>query len=39
MARLRFIKAPSVTWIALGIGLLCFAFYLVKDLAKESETW
>lgn len=30
MARLRFIKAPSVTWIALGIGLLCFAFYLVK---------
>jgi hydrogenase-4 component C len=30
MARLRFIKAPSVTWIALGIGVLCFAFYLVK---------
>ena len=30
MARLRFIKAPAVTWIALGIGLLCFAFYLVK---------
>ncbi len=30
MARLRFIKAPSVTWIALGIGLLSFAFYLVK---------
>jgi len=30
MARLRFIKAPSVTWIALGIGLLCFAFYLVR---------
>ena len=30
MARLRFIKAPSVTWIALGVGLLCFAFYLVK---------
>lgn len=30
MARLRFIKTPSVTWIALGIGLLCFAFYLVK---------
>jgi hydrogenase-4 component C len=29
MARVRFIKAPSVTWIALGIGLLCFAFYLV----------
>ena len=30
MARVRFIKAPTVTWIALGIGLLCFAFYLVK---------
>ena len=30
MARLRFIKAPSVTWIALGVGLLCFAFYLVR---------
>jgi hydrogenase-4 component C len=30
MARLRFIKAPSVTWIALATGLLCFAFYLVK---------
>lgn len=30
MARLRFIKAPSVTWIALGTGLLCFAFYLVR---------
>ncbi len=30
MARVRFIKAPSVTWIALGVGLLCFAFYLVK---------
>jgi hydrogenase-4 component C len=30
MARLRFIKAPSVTWIAVGVGLLCFAFYLVK---------
>jgi hydrogenase-4 component C len=30
MARTRFIKAPSVTWIALGVGLLCFAFYLVR---------
>ncbi len=30
MARVRFIKAPSVTWIALGVGLLCFAFYLVR---------
>lgn len=30
MARLRFIKAPSVTWIALGMGVLCFAFYLVR---------
>ncbi|HTO99877.1 MAG TPA: NADH-quinone oxidoreductase subunit H [Anaerolineales bacterium] len=30
MARVRFIKAPSVTWIAVGIGLLCFAFYLVR---------
>ena len=30
MARVRFIKAPAVTWIALGVGLLCFAFYLVK---------
>ena len=30
MARLRFIKAPSVTWIAVGTGLLCFAFYLVR---------
>jgi hydrogenase-4 component C len=30
MARMRFIKAPSVTWIALGVGMLCFAFYLVK---------
>jgi hydrogenase-4 component C len=30
MARMRFIKAPSVTWIAFGVGLLCFAFYLVK---------
>jgi hydrogenase-4 component C len=30
MARVRFIKAPAVTWVALGVGLLCFAFYLVK---------
>lgn len=30
MARVRFIKASSVTWIALGVGLLCFAFYLVN---------
>lgn len=30
VARLRFIKTPSVTWIALGTGLLCFAFYLVR---------
>lgn len=30
MARVRFIKAPSVTWIAFGVGLLCFAFYLVR---------
>jgi hydrogenase-4 component C len=30
MARVRFIKTPSVTWIALGVGLLCFAFYLVR---------
>ena len=30
MARVRFIKAPDVTWIALGVGLLSFAFYLVK---------
>ena len=30
MARVRFIKAPAVTWIAFGVGLLCFAFYLVK---------
>ena len=30
MARTRFIKAPSVTWIAVGVGLLCFAFYLVR---------
>lgn len=30
MARVRFIKAPAVTWIALGVGLLCFAFYLVN---------
>ncbi len=30
MARVRFIKAPAVTWIAFGIGLLCFAFYLVR---------
>lgn len=30
MARTRFIKAPSVTWIAFGVGLLCFAFYLVR---------
>ncbi len=30
MARVRFIKAPGATWIALGVGLLCFAFYLVK---------
>ncbi len=30
MARVRFIKVSSVTWIALGVGLLCFAFYLVN---------
>jgi hydrogenase-4 component C len=30
LARVRFIKAPSVTWIAVGVGLLCFAFYLVR---------
>jgi hydrogenase-4 component C len=30
MARVRFVQAPSVTWIALGVGLLCFAFYLVR---------
>jgi hydrogenase-4 component C len=30
MARVRFIKAPSVTWIAVGIGLLSYAFYLVR---------
>ncbi len=30
MARVRFIKAPAVTWIAVGVGLLCFAFYLVN---------
>jgi hydrogenase-4 component C len=30
MARVRFIKSSSVTWIALGVGLLCFAFYLVN---------
>ncbi len=30
MARLRFIKTPAVTWIAFGVGLLCFAFYLVN---------
>jgi hydrogenase-4 component C len=30
MARMRFIKAPSVTWIALGVGVLCYVFYLVK---------
>ncbi len=30
MARVRFINAPSVTWIAFGVGLLCFAFYLVR---------
>jgi hydrogenase-4 component C len=30
MARVRFLKAPAVTWIAMGVGLLCFAFYLVK---------
>jgi hydrogenase-4 component C len=30
MARMRFIKAPAVTWVAVGIGLLCFAFYLVR---------
>lgn len=30
MARVRFVKAPSPMWIAFGIGLLCFAFYLVQ---------
>jgi len=30
MARLRFINTPAVTWIAFGVGLLCFAFYLVN---------
>jgi hydrogenase-4 component C len=30
MARVRFVEAPSPTWIALGVGLLCFAFYLVR---------
>jgi len=30
MARIRFVKAPSVTWIALGAALLSFVFYLVN---------
>jgi hydrogenase-4 component C len=30
MARIRFLKAPAFTWVAVGVGLLCFAFYLVK---------
>ena len=30
MARVRFVKVPAATWIALGVGLLCFAFYLVR---------
>jgi hydrogenase-4 component C len=30
MARLRFVKAPSVIWIALGAALFSFVFYLVN---------
>jgi hydrogenase-4 component C len=30
MARIRFVKAPSMTWIALGAALLSFVFYLVN---------
>jgi hydrogenase-4 component C len=30
MARIRFVKAPSVTWVALGAALLSFVFYLVN---------
>jgi len=29
-ARIRFVKAPSMTWIALGAALLSFVFYLVN---------
>ena len=30
MARLRFVKTPSVTWVAFGAALLSFVFYLVN---------
>jgi len=30
MARLRFVKTPSVIWVALGAALLSFVFYLVN---------
>jgi hydrogenase-4 component C len=30
MARVRFMKAPSVTWLALGAAVLSFVFYLAN---------
>lgn len=30
MARVRFMKAPAVTWLALGAAVLSFVFYLAK---------
>ena len=30
MARLRFMKAPAVTWLALGAAVLSFVFYLAN---------
>ncbi|MFM8320925.1 MAG: hypothetical protein ACKOC5_08440, partial [Chloroflexota bacterium] len=30
MARARFIKAPALSWLALGAALLAFVFYLAR---------
>ena len=30
MARMRFMKAPAATWLALGAAMLSFVFYLAK---------
>jgi hydrogenase-4 component C len=30
MARMRFMKAPAATWLALGAAFLSFVFYLAK---------
>ena len=30
MARMRFMKAPAATWLALGAAVLSFVFYLAN---------